>query len=94
MEMYREFQVDISELKRLKGIRIEATDSAQPFLVFTYKKGKMRERVLALVSWSVVPALNAICGFVFLCGSGAHYSSALVAESLQNRNGTSLRLLI
>jgi hypothetical protein len=36
--MFSEFQVDISELKKLKGIRIEVTDDAQPFLVFTYKK--------------------------------------------------------
>src|SRR5712671_910901 len=53
-KMYWEFQVNISELKRLKGIRIEVTDDAQPFLIFTYKKRKMSERVLAVVCWSVV----------------------------------------
>jgi hypothetical protein len=63
--MIREFQVDTSELKRLKGISIGTTDDDQPFLIFTYKKGKMSERVLAVVCWSVVAALYAICGFVF-----------------------------
>jgi hypothetical protein len=62
--MYREFQVDTSELKRLKGIRIEVTGDAQPFLIFTYKKRKMSERVFAVVCWSVVAALYAICGFI------------------------------
>ena len=64
--MYREFQVDISELKMLKGISIGLTDDDQPFLVLTYKKRKMSERVLAVVCWSVVAALYAICGFLFL----------------------------
>jgi hypothetical protein len=63
--MYREFQVDTSELKRLKGISIEMTDDDQPFLVLTYKKREMSERVFAVVCWSVVAALYAICGFVF-----------------------------
>jgi len=63
--MYREFQVDTSELKRLKGISIEMTDDDQPFLILTYDKGKLSERVLALVCWSAVVALYAICGFVF-----------------------------
>jgi hypothetical protein len=63
--MYGEFQVDITELKRLKGIRIAVTDDDQPFLIFTYKKRKMSETVFAVVCWSVVAALYAICGFVF-----------------------------
>ena len=63
--MYSEFQVDTSELKKLKGISIALTDDDQPFLVFTYKKREMSERVFAVVCWSVVAALYAICGFVF-----------------------------
>jgi hypothetical protein len=62
--MYREFRVDISELKSLKGIRIEVTDDHQPFLILTYDKG-LGERVFAVVCWSAVAALYAICGFVF-----------------------------
>jgi hypothetical protein len=62
--MYREFQVDTSDLKGLKGIRIEVTDDDQPFVIFTYKKRKVSERVLAVVWWSVVAALYAICGFI------------------------------
>jgi len=63
--MYSEFQVDTSELKKLKGISIALTDDDQPFLVFTYKKREMSERAFAVVWWSVVAALYAICGFVF-----------------------------
>ena len=63
--MYREFQVDTSELKKLKGISIAMTDDDDPFLVFTYKKREMSERVFAVVWWSVVAALYSICGFVF-----------------------------
>ncbi len=62
--MFRELQVDTSELKELKGISIGMTDDAQPFLIFTYKKRKMSERVLAVACWSVVAALYAICGFI------------------------------
>ena len=62
--MIREFQVDTSELKRLKGIRIGTTDDDQPFLIFTYDKSKMSERVFALVCWSIVVALYGACGFV------------------------------
>jgi hypothetical protein len=62
--MYSQFQVDISELKRLKGIRIELTDADQPFLIFTYKKRKMSERVFALFCWSAVVALYVACGFL------------------------------
>jgi hypothetical protein len=62
--MYREFQVATSELKMLKGIRIEVTDDDQPFLIFTYKKRKVSERVFAVVCWSVVAAFYAICGFI------------------------------
>ena len=62
--MLTEFQVHTSELKRLKGIRIELTDDHQPFLVFTYKKRKMSEGFFAVICWSVVAALYAICGFV------------------------------
>jgi hypothetical protein len=63
--MYKEIQVDTSELKKLKGISIALTDDDQPFLVFTYKKRETSERVFAVVCWSVVAALYAICGFVF-----------------------------
>jgi len=63
--MYRDFQVDTSELKKLKGISIALTDDDQPFLVFTYKKREMSERVFAMVCWSVVAAFYAICGFIF-----------------------------
>jgi hypothetical protein len=52
--MFSEFQVDTSELKKLRDIRIGMTDDDQPFLVFTYEKTKLSERVLALVCWSVV----------------------------------------
>jgi hypothetical protein len=62
--MFRELQVDTSELKKLKGISIGMTDDDQPFLIFTYKKRKMSERVLAVVCWSVVAALYVICGFI------------------------------
>jgi hypothetical protein len=62
--MIREFQIDTSELQKLKGIRIGTTDDDQPFLIFTYYKSKMRERVFALVCWSVVAAFYGACGFV------------------------------
>ena len=62
--MFRELQVGTTELKKLKGIRIELTDDAQPFLVFTYKNGKLGERVFALLCWSAVAALYGACGFV------------------------------
>ena len=63
--MYSEFQVDTAELKKLRGISIGRTNDDQPFLILTYDKGKLSERVLALVCWSAVVALYAICGFVF-----------------------------
>jgi hypothetical protein len=62
--MYRELQVDISELEKLKGISIGLTDDDQPFLIFTYKKRKMSERVFGSLCWSIVVALYAACGFV------------------------------
>jgi hypothetical protein len=63
-EMFRELQVDTSELKKLKGISIGMTDDDRAFLVFTYKKGKLSERIFALLCWSVVAALYGACGFV------------------------------
>jgi hypothetical protein len=62
--MFSESQVDTSELKKLRGISIGITDDDQPFLILTYDKGKLSERVLALVWWSVVAALYGACGFV------------------------------
>ena len=62
--MFRELQVDTSELKKLKGISIGMTDDDQPFLIFTYKKRKTSERVLAWFAGQFA-ALYAICGFVF-----------------------------
>jgi hypothetical protein len=61
--MFRELQVDTSELKKLKGISIGMTDDDQQFLVFTYEKRKMSERVLALVWWLVFAVLYCACGF-------------------------------
>lgn len=65
--MIREFQVDTSELKKLKGISIGKTEDDQPFLILTYDKGKLSEseRAFALVCWLMVAAVYAICGFVF-----------------------------
>jgi hypothetical protein len=63
--MFRELQVDTSELKKLKGISIGMTDDDQPFLIFTYKNRKMSERVLAVVCWLRIAALYGACGFVF-----------------------------
>jgi hypothetical protein len=66
--MFRELQVDTSELQRLKGIHIEVTDDAKPALIFTYKKRKMREIVLAVVWWLLIVALYSFCRFVvWLC---------------------------
>jgi len=62
--MLSEFQVDTSELKRLRGISIGMTDNDQPFLILTYDKGKLSERAFALVCWLVVAALYGACGFV------------------------------
>ena len=62
--MFSEFQVDTSELKRLRGISIGMTDDDQPFLILTYDKGKLSESVLALFCWSIVVALYGACGFV------------------------------
>ena len=36
--MFRELQVDTSELEKLKGISIGMTNDDQQFLVFTYEK--------------------------------------------------------
>lgn len=62
--MFTEFQVDTSELERLRGIRIGMTDDEQPFLILTYDKGTLSERVFALICWLVVAALYGACGFV------------------------------
>ena len=62
--MFRELQFDTSELKKLKGISIGMTDDDRAFLVFTYKKGKLSERIFALLCWSVVAALYGASGFV------------------------------
>ena len=62
--MFTEFQVDTSELKKLKGISIGMTDNHQPFLILTYDQRNMSDRVFGLVCWSVVAALYGACGFV------------------------------
>lgn len=62
--MFTASQVHTSELKRLKGIRIEVNDNDQPFLVFTYKKSKVSEGVFAVLWWSAVAALYAVCGYI------------------------------
>jgi len=61
--MFRELQIDTSELEKLKGISIGTTDDDQQFLVFTYEKRKMNERVLALLWWLVFAVLYGACGF-------------------------------
>jgi hypothetical protein len=61
--MFRELQVDTSELEKLKGISIGMTNDDQQFLVFTYEKRKMSERVLVLVWWLVFAVLYGACGF-------------------------------
>ena len=62
--MSRELQIDIAELRKLKGIRIETTADHQPFLIFTYAKKRMSETLFAVVCWAAVVALYAVCGFV------------------------------
>ena len=61
--MFRELQVDTSELEKLKGISIGMTNDDQQFLVFTYEKRKMSERVLVVVWWLVFAVLYIACGF-------------------------------
>jgi hypothetical protein len=63
--MFSEFQVDTSELKRLRGISIGKTENDQPFLVLTYDKGKLSERVFALVCWLVVAVLYGLADSSF-----------------------------
>ena len=65
--MIKELQPDISDLKKLKGIRIGMTDDEQPFLIFSYAERQGNEKALALRCWFLVGALYSLCGLIIWC---------------------------
>ena len=52
------------ELQMLKGIGIGMTRDEQPFLILTYQKKRMSDKVFAWVFCSVIAALLGMWGFV------------------------------
>lgn len=63
--MTEQLQSDLSELEKLKGIRIAMTDDEQSwFIGFGYQQKTPRERALAWMCWTAVAILYGVCGLI------------------------------
>jgi hypothetical protein len=64
--MKKEFEIDISDLEKLKGISIARTEDHRAFLVLTYREKTRSERTFDWLFWSAVAALYCLIGFLLL----------------------------
>ena len=62
--MARPLHIDTAELDKLKGIGIGRTHDDHLFLILTYKKKTIAERVFPWICWSLVALLFFLYVFV------------------------------
>jgi len=63
--MTKQLQSDLSELEKLKGIRIAITDDGQSFSIgFSYQREPPGEKVFAWTCWMAVATLYGVCGLI------------------------------
>jgi hypothetical protein len=63
--MTKQLQSDLSELEKLKGIRIAITDDGQSFFVgFSYQQETAGDKAIAWVCWTAVAILYGVCGLI------------------------------
>jgi hypothetical protein len=63
--MTKELQSHLSELEKLKGIRIVMTDDQQPLSIgLSYQEKTPGEEALAWMWWTAVAILYGICGLI------------------------------
>ena len=63
--MTRQLQSDLSELEKLKGIRIAVTDDGQSFFIgFSYRQETQDDKALAWMCWTAVAVLYGVCGLI------------------------------
>jgi len=58
LRVTKQLQSDLSELEKLKGIRIAVTDDGQPlFIGFSYQQETPGEKAVAWMCWTAVAIL-------------------------------------
>jgi hypothetical protein len=63
--MTKQLQSDLSELEKLKGIRIAMTDDGQSwFIGLSYRQKAPDEKALAWMYWTAVAVIYGICGLI------------------------------
>ena len=63
--MTKQLQSDLSELEKLKGIRIAITDDGQSFFVgFSYQRETPGDKAFAWICWMAVAILYGVCGLI------------------------------
>jgi len=63
--MAKQLQSDLSELEKLKGIRIANTGDGQSFFVATrYQREVPGDKALAWICWAAVAILYGVCGLI------------------------------
>jgi len=63
--MTKQFQSDLSELEKLKGIRIAITDDGQSFFIgFSYQREIPGKKALAWTCWMAAAVLYGVCGLI------------------------------
>lgn len=63
--MTKQLQSDLSELEKLKGIRIVITDDCQSFFIgFSYQRETPGEKTFAWMFWTAVATLYGACGLI------------------------------
>jgi hypothetical protein len=64
-QMTKQLQADLSELEKLKGIRIVMADDEQSFFIgFSYEQRTRGEKAFAWMCWTAVAILYGVCGLV------------------------------
>jgi hypothetical protein len=65
LRMTEQLQSDLSELEKLKVIRIAINDDGQSFFIgFSYQRESPGEKVFAWICWMAVAVLYGICGLL------------------------------
>jgi hypothetical protein len=63
--MTKQLQSDLTELEKLKGIRIAITDDEQSFFIaFSYQQETSSDRAFAWICWTGVAILYGVCGLI------------------------------
>ena len=65
LRMTKQLQSDLSELEKLKGIRIAMTDDEQSFFIgFSYQQATPGDKAFAWICWTAVAVLYGVCGLI------------------------------